>query len=167
MAPDNGGKAGLYAGNAVWASSPPIDTTQRLVYVATGNSYSTPPEVTKCRLRNPANATNPSLQDPCVAKEDYMDAIVAVRLDTGEVAWAKSLGASDVFVAACIGDPSSPNCPASPGQDYDFGESPMLLTIHPEGAPRRDIVVVGQKSGFIWAFDRGSGDQVWVTVHVV
>ncbi|KAG0602363.1 hypothetical protein M758_10G009800 [Ceratodon purpureus] len=164
MAPDNGGKAGLYAGNAVWASSPPIDKSRRMVYIATGNSYSTPPEVTECRLNNSMKMTNPSLEDPCVAKDDYSTAVVAIHLDTGKVSWGKNLGGSDVFVFACIGNPASPNCPGSPGEDYDFGESPMLLTIHPEDAPSRDIVVLGQKSGFVWALDRDSGEQVWVTV---
>lgn len=163
MQPDNGGKPGLYSGNAIWASGPPIDTTRRLVYIATGNSYSAPPDVEECRTQNPANVTNPTLEDPCVAEGDYVTSIVAINIDTGKVSWARNLGGSDVFVLACLANPTGGNCPESPGPDYDFGESPMLLTIKPKGGESRDVAIVGQKSGFVWALDRSTGDLVWVT----
>jgi polyvinyl alcohol dehydrogenase (cytochrome) len=39
LVPDNGGRADLYSGNAVWGSAPAIDPEKKLVYIATGNNY--------------------------------------------------------------------------------------------------------------------------------
>ena len=63
--PDNGGKPNLFAGAGIWGSSPPIDVKRNLVYSATGNLYSVPPDVLACQLRE-ANKTVPDTPDPCV-----------------------------------------------------------------------------------------------------
>lgn len=57
----------------------------------------------------------------------------------------------------------SPDCPPGPNPDADFGEAPMLLTVE-INATKRDIAVATQKSGFTWALDRDTGNQVWSTV---
>ncbi len=37
-----------YSGNAVWGSSPAIDTKRKSVYIATGNNYTVPQSVSDC-----------------------------------------------------------------------------------------------------------------------
>ena len=63
--PDNGGKPNLFSGAGIWGSSPPIDIKRNLVYLATGNLYSVPPDVLACQLRE-ANKTVPDNPDPCI-----------------------------------------------------------------------------------------------------
>ncbi|KAE8701562.1 hypothetical protein F3Y22_tig00110546pilonHSYRG00079 [Hibiscus syriacus] len=77
MLPDNGGRLGGYAGAAVWGSSPAIDTSRRLVYVATGNSTQL---LLKCRLwRSPMLLT-------ITSNGTFRD--VAVALQKSGFAWA-------------------------------------------------------------------------------
>ncbi|KAL2644014.1 hypothetical protein R1flu_011601 [Riccia fluitans] len=170
MLPDNGGRIDQYAGNAVWGSSPPIDVTRRLVYIATGNNYRTPEEITQCEL-NYRNQTDPPIPDPCIEPDNHVESVLAIDIDTGSISWARHLGGYDTWVITCrIPVPGSlVNCPTIPGPDYDFGEAPMLLTIPTTGGNNasadgfRDVVVVGQKSGIIWALDRVSGQVIWDT----
>jgi polyvinyl alcohol dehydrogenase (cytochrome) len=74
--------------------------------------------------------------------------------------------ANDVFIVGCGGTgnldtrTNGPNCPpaADLGPDFDFGQSPMLVTL-PGG---RDLLVAGQKSGLGWGFDPDKrGAIVW------
>ncbi|KNA08743.1 hypothetical protein SOVF_159910, partial [Spinacia oleracea] len=159
--PDNGGKLGGYAGAAVWGSSPAIDIIRNRVYIGTGNLYIAPPDVLKCQAKqnNQSKATQPDL---CTTPDAHFDSIVALDLARGNIVWALQLGGYDVFYFACL-VPNNPNCPPGPNLDADFGEAPMLLTIFPGGV-RRDVVVAVQKSGFVWALDRDTGDIVWFSV---
>lgn len=88
------------AGAAVW-SSPTLDPKRKLVYVATGDSYT----------------------DVDVETDD---AIIAFNMDTGKLAWSKQVLEKDNFIVGC---PNGPNCPDSKGPDYDFGSSSILRTI--------------------------------------
>ncbi|CAI0386824.1 unnamed protein product [Linum tenue] len=159
MIPDNGGQRGGYAGAAIWGSSPAIDVARRLVYVATGNLYSVPPEVSECQEAQNNQTTKPNQPDQCVAADVHYDSILALELDSGKIRWARQLGGYDVFYFACL-VPNNPDCPPGPNPDADFGEAPMLLTSFINGTIR-DIVVAVQKSGFAWALDRDSGAIVW------
>lgn len=176
MIPDNGGKGHLYSGAALWGSSPPIDVKRNLVFIATGNLYSVPPDVQACQLRE-ANKTVPDNPNPCIRAGDHSESILALDLDTGKIVWAHHLGGVDVWNIACVYGTSQPNCPPASGPDYDFGEAPMLLTVHKNKSKEfttgddddddeewQDIVVAGQKSGFVWALDRDDGHIVWDAV---
>lgn len=88
------------AGAAVW-SSPTIDAKRKLVYVATGDSY-----------------TDVDI--------NTSDAIVAYSLDTGKLQWISQVEEKDNFVMGC---PRSANCTESNGPDYDFGSSVVLRDI--------------------------------------
>lgn len=167
MLPDNGGKYGEYSGAAIWGSTSPIDKKRRHVYTATGNLYQAPPDVQACQdAQN--NKTHPDVPDPCIKPGDHSEAILALDLDTGDFVWSTPLGGIDVWNAACIPalkPPGPDNCPPSPGDDYDFGEAPMLLTVrNKNNSGWHDIVVAGQKSGFVWALDRDNGSLVWDAV---
>jgi len=110
------------AGAAVW-SAPTIDVQRHAVYVATGNSYSNPPS-------------------------DTSDAILAFDLATGRMLWHRQATAGDSFVVACYGTDQT-NCPGNHGPDSDFGQSPILVSLH----NGQRVLVVGQKSGVVYALD--------------
>ncbi len=121
------------SGAPVW-SSPTIDARRSLVYVGTGENYTRP-------------ATETS------------DAILALELETGALAWAFQGTPGDAFTMAC-GATRGPNCPDPPGPDLDFGMAPMLLT----RADGTEILVAGQKSGVVWALDPDArGEVLWST----
>ncbi|KAJ0432820.1 putative polyvinyl alcohol dehydrogenase (cytochrome) [Helianthus annuus] len=157
--PDNGGKLGGYSGAAIWGSSPAIDLSRGFVYVATGNLYTAPPEVTECQERQNNQTTKPTKPDQCTGPDVRFNSIIAFDMNSGNVVWSQQLGGYDVFYFACL-VPNNPDCPPGPNVDADFGEAPMLLTIT-SNRRLRDIVVAVQKSGFAWALDRDNGEIVW------
>jgi len=82
------------------------------------------------------------------------DAVVALDTKTGRIAWARQTIPGDVFNGLCQ---QSETCP---GPDYDFGSSAILERL--EGG--RDLVLVGQKSGIVFALDPDrEGAIVWQT----
>lgn len=118
------------SGAPIW-SSPTIDTRRNLVYAGTGENYS-----------SPANENS--------------DAIMAMDLNTGEVAWVTQLTRNDAWNGAC--SRRTANCPEENGPDYDFGASPMLVSDE-EG---REMLVIGQKSGMVYALDpNDDGAVLW------
>jgi polyvinyl alcohol dehydrogenase (cytochrome) len=119
------------SGSAIW-SAPTIDAKRRVLYIATGNTYSGPPQPSS-------------------------DAVIAIDLKTGAIQWTKQATPSDIYVTGC-GRSANPNCPDTNGPDVDFGSAPILATL----ADGRDLIVIGQKSGIGWAFDPDKqGDVVW------
>jgi polyvinyl alcohol dehydrogenase (cytochrome) len=148
--PDNGGNPGGYSGAAVWGSTPVVDPSRKLVYITTGNNYTVPDSV--------ANGTT-SL-DP----NDYVDAILAVDINTHQVVWAQPhLGlTADTFNAACFySEPGTGNCPDPAGPDYDFGQGVMEVSRTVNGKVQ-DLVIAGQKSGKLWALDADTGQVAWM-----
>jgi polyvinyl alcohol dehydrogenase (cytochrome) len=122
------------SGAPVW-SSPTVDVSRRLVYVGSGEN-----------LTRPASATS--------------DAILAIHLDNGTLAWAFQATADDAFTMACSSARNRENCPAPPGPDVDFGMAPILVE-RPDG---KQILVAGQKSGTVWALDPDDdGAVLWAT----
>jgi polyvinyl alcohol dehydrogenase (cytochrome) len=89
------------AGAAIW-SAPTIDAKRKLIYAATGNSY-TDVDI---------NTSN---------------AILAIDMDSGRLKWASQVLAKDNFVMGCR--PGQDGCPAEMGPDADFGSSPILRTL--------------------------------------
>jgi polyvinyl alcohol dehydrogenase (cytochrome) len=112
------------SGAGVW-SAPTIDVKRGRLYVGTGNNYS-----------EPATATS--------------DAIVAVDLKTGRIAWVRQVQPGDILNGNCQ---SKNTCP---GPDYDFGASPILEKL--DGG--RELVLVGQKSGIVYALDPDKDGQI-------
>lgn len=85
------------AGAAIW-SAPTIDIKKKVLYAATGNSY-----------------TNVSI--------NTSDAILAFDLQTGSLLWSSQVQPKDNFTMGCG---RGANCPEDRGPDYDFGTSPIL-----------------------------------------
>lgn len=118
------------SGAPIW-SAPTVDTKRGLLYVATGDNYSVP-------------ATSTS------------DAVMALDLKTGRVAWTTQVTADDAYTSACRN--KGVNCPPPNGPDYDFGSSAILVRA-PNG---KEILVAGQKSGVVYAFDPDAkGKILW------
>jgi len=122
------------SGAAVWGT-PTLDLKRRRLYVTTGNNYSIPATPTS-------------------------DAIVALDLDSGAIAWSRQVLPSDVYNSACSTTPKGATCPEGSGPDYDFG-SPAILVGTTGG---RELLLAGQKSGVVWAFDPDkNGEVMWET----
>jgi polyvinyl alcohol dehydrogenase (cytochrome) len=112
------------AGAAIW-SAPTVDPKRGLLYVATGDSYTDAPT---------AGA----------------DAVIAMDLLTGRIAWGRQITANDNYLVGCTGQAGQPaSCPLEVGPDHDFGASPVLREL-PGG---RGVLMVGQKSGEVTALD--------------
>ena len=120
------------AGGGIW-STPTIDARRRLVYVATGNGYADPPQLTT-------------------------DAVLALDINTGEIKWSRQMTANDDWSLGCQQNRGvNSACPAELGSDFDLSAPPALVHTH-----GRDLLVLPQKSGMAWAIDpAASGEVVW------
>jgi polyvinyl alcohol dehydrogenase (cytochrome) len=120
------------SGAGVW-STPTVDERRGLLYVTTGDNYS-----------QPATATS--------------DAVVALELATGRIAWSQQTTPNDVWNSACTG--GGANCPEDAGPDHDFGSSAMLV----RATSGSELLVAGQKSGVVYALDPANrGKLLWET----
>ena len=121
------------SGAPVW-TSPTIDAANNILYFGTGENYSSP-------------------------ADDNSDAIVAVRLDTGERIWRRQVFPGDAWNVACM-MADNPNCPPEDGPDYDQGSSPLLVPL-PDG---KTLLVAGHKDGSVIAYDpKGKAEPLWST----
>jgi polyvinyl alcohol dehydrogenase (cytochrome) len=122
------------AGAGVW-SSPTIDPKRHALYATTGDAYTEPAAKTT-------------------------DAILSIDLDSGKIQWVVQGTENDTWLGGCSAKNPTGNCPANLGPDHDFSASPILKTL-PNG---RRILVAGQKSGNVWAYDPDQkGAVVWKT----
>ncbi len=112
-------------------NSPAIDVARGQLYVATGDNYSLP-------------ATGLS------------DAVVALDLATGRIRWQHQVLTGDAWNVACI-TKTSDSCPDEAAPDFDFGAGAVLA----KASTGRELVLAGQKSGWVYAFDPGDGALVW------
>jgi polyvinyl alcohol dehydrogenase (cytochrome) len=86
------------------------------------------------------------------------DAVMALDLKTGRIVWSEQVLANDAYTSACRN--KGVNCPPPNGPDFDFGSSAILVRA-PNG---KEILVAGQKSGVVYAFDPdGKGKILWQT----
>lgn len=112
-------------------NSPAIDAARGQLYVATGDNYSLP-------------ATAMS------------DAVVALDLATGRIRWHHQVLADDAWNVACM-TRTSDSCPDDDAPDFDFGAGAVLA----KGKNGRELVLAGQKSGWVYGFDPANGALVW------
>ncbi len=121
------------SGASVW-TTPTIDARRNRIYFGTGE-----------------NLTHPAT--------DTSDAIIALDMDTGALAWRFQATVGDVWNAACLNNGA--NCPADAGGDFDFGAS-VIIAQDRDGA---DILLAGQKSGEVFALNpdpaSAEGEVLW------
>jgi polyvinyl alcohol dehydrogenase (cytochrome) len=114
------------SGAGTW-SAPTLDAARGLLYVTTGNNYT--------------------------GQTPMSDAVVAIKIADGAVAWSKQLTPGDEFNLSC--NRGGTGCP---GMDYDIGASAVLERL-PDGVER---LLVGQKSGVVYGLDPARrGELVW------
>jgi len=109
------------SGASVW-TTPAIDEKRNRIYFGTGQNHS-----------QPATGTS--------------DAIIALDMDTGELAWKFQAIAGDVWNTACLN--GGANCPDNAGEDFDFGASVIIADL-PDG---KQMLLAGQKSSEVFALD--------------
>jgi polyvinyl alcohol dehydrogenase (cytochrome) len=114
-------------------NTPVIDAKRGLMYFGTGDNY-TPPST------------------------GMSDAIVALELTTGKIRWVSQVLTGDVWHIACL-PPAKSTCLTPDAPDFDFGAASILATT--QGG--RDLVVSGQKSGWVYAMNPDDGSLVWKT----
>ncbi|MFK7732728.1 MAG: PQQ-binding-like beta-propeller repeat protein, partial [Pseudomonadales bacterium] len=119
------------SGAPVWGA-PSIDVARGLIYVGTGENYSSP-------------------------AGDTSDAIIALSITDGSIAWVQQMTAGDAWNMGCEAENKS-NCPPENGPDYDFGAA-TILAQHSNG---KQYLLAGQKSGDVFALDPDNkGKIVW------
>ncbi|EED36343.1 pyrrolo-quinoline quinone [Luminiphilus syltensis NOR5-1B] len=119
------------SGAPIW-NTPSIDAKRNRLYVGTGENYSSP-------------------------AEGHSDAIIAMDLTTGEVAWVQQMTEKDAWNVSCELE-IDVNCPEEDGPDYDFGAATIVHT----RSDGKDVVLAGQKSGQVYALDPDNGgDILW------
>jgi polyvinyl alcohol dehydrogenase (cytochrome) len=152
-----------YSGGAVWGSSVVPDPLRQLVYITTGNNYTTPtaPDFKNCV--NGRTLTDAVVTD-CLATDDFVDSVVALSMKDGSVRWSHRMWGQDDWNVAClVGFMSGQgNCPDPQGPDYDFASGANLFVIR-TARGLRQILGAGQKSGTYSALDPDSGKLIWST----
>ncbi len=123
------------SGAPIW-STPAIDARLGLVYVTTGDNYSEPGTKTS-------------------------DAFMALDLKTGRIVWTRQMTANDAYTSACR-LPDRTNCPDVNGPDFDFGASPILVTLR----NGKRALLAGQKSGIVHALDPDRNGAILWQVRV-
>ena len=160
MLPDNGGRAGGFAGGA-FVNPPAIDTEHSLLFAGAGNLYTRPQAVTDCLAAAPNGWS-----EACFPEGAFFNSIVALDLRTGQPRWSFRGAGADAHEIAC-GDlpPSVTWCP--PADDFsvwDFaGAGANVFRTRIDGR-RRTVVGMGQKSGVYWALDARTGQHLWSTL---
>ncbi len=117
------------SGAPIWGT-PVIDAKRGVMYVGTGENYS-----------SPANDTS--------------DAIIALSLDDGHIVWKQQMTPGDAWNMGCETEEKI-NCPPENGPDYDFGAATILAT----DSSGKDIVLAGQKSGEVFGLDPDAGGKL-------
>ena len=119
------------SGAPTW-SSPTVDRDRGLVYIGTGENYSSP-------------------------AEGNSDAILAINLQDGSRVWTRQSTAGDAWNVACM-MADNPNCPEEDGPDFDHGSS-ILLVQHDDGS---ELLLAGHKNGTVYALDPDNeGSLLW------
>ncbi len=119
------------SGAPIW-STPAIDAKLNRVYVTTGDNYSEPDTGTS-------------------------DAFIAIDMKSGKKLWIRQMTANDAYTSACR-LPDRTNCPEVNGPDFDFGASPILVTLR----NGKRALIAGQKSGIVHALDPDKrGEKLW------
>ncbi len=77
----------------------------------------------------------------------HSDSVIAVDANSGNIKWSTQVDSNDIWL------------PVKPiGPDFDFGSGPQLFDLQ-----GKQLLGIGQKSGYYWAFDRNTGQPVWKT----
>jgi polyvinyl alcohol dehydrogenase (cytochrome) len=120
------------SGVPIW-NAPAVDASRGVLYVGTGNNYSTP-------------AT------------DASDAVVAFDMKSGRIRWISQVSANDVWNGSCrLPTRNAIVCPDPDSPDADFSASPILVEFN-----GRDVLLAANKAGTLYALDPDrQGKIIW------
>jgi polyvinyl alcohol dehydrogenase (cytochrome) len=121
------------SGAPVW-NTPTVDAARNALYVGTGNNYSPPATINS-------------------------DSVLAFDMATGKIKWRRQQTENDIWNGTCRRpDREAAACPDAEAPDVDFSVSPVLAS----AGSGRALLIVGNKSGMIWALDPAQqGKTVW------
>ena len=117
------------SGAPVW-SSPTVDVKRGLIYVGTGENYSSP-------------------------ADENSDAVLAIDMATGARVWTRQSTSGDAWNVACM-MADNPNCPPEDGPDFDHGSSILIVELDKD----KDILLAGHKNGTVYALDPDNKAEV-------
>jgi polyvinyl alcohol dehydrogenase (cytochrome) len=119
------------SGSPVW-NTPAVDEQRGLLYMGTGDNYSSP-------------------------SQDTSDAVLAMDIETGDIKWVRQTTAGDAWNVACFPFvPSHANCPEEDGPDVDFAAA-MVHVVNAD----QEMLVGAQKSGDVYGIDPDSTEIIW------
>jgi len=122
------------AGAAVW-NAPGVDLANKRIFFGTGQSTQSP-------------------------ASEFSDAIISIDLETGKRIWSTQTLAGDAHNVACeIPIVKRLSCPDENGPDFDFGAS----VIQSKTSTGEDILLAGQKSGWVFGLNNNTGKINWKT----
>ena len=115
-------------------AAPTVDRKRGLIYVGTGENYSSPPD-------------------------GNSDAVLAIDMATGARVWTRQSTSGDAWNVACM-MANNPNCPQEDGPDFDHGSSILIVELDRD----KDILLAGHKNGTVYALDPDNKAEVrWTT----
>ena len=82
------------------------------------------------------------------------DAVIAMDTDTGKVRWVTQVWENDAWNGGC--SRKTANCPKEDGPDFDIGTGVILI----ETTANKDLLLVGQKSGLVFALDPDQNGKI-------
>jgi polyvinyl alcohol dehydrogenase (cytochrome) len=82
------------------------------------------------------------------------DAVIAMDTATGEIRWITQVWENDAWNGAC--SYRTANCPEEDGPDFDIGTG-VILT---KTAANKELLLVGQKSGLVFALDPDQNGKI-------
>ena len=154
-----------YTGGAV-VSAPVVDPRRHSLFIAANNNYSIPSNVEGCVV---AAGADRDAQLACMDPSNYVDAILALDLETGALKWGRRFEGADTWTEAC-NTPSG--CVQPPGTDFDFASSPNFSYVKDfvgvgddrGGTSNYAMLGVGSKSGWYRALNPDNGGVFWATM---
>jgi polyvinyl alcohol dehydrogenase (cytochrome) len=85
------------------------------------------------------------------------DSVLALDMASGRIAWSIQIEANDAWNGGCVSPNTAVLCPKQHGNDLGVGANTVLATT----SDGRDLVVAGDKSGWVVAVDAESGAVAW------
>ena len=140
-------------GEKLWQSYPiptPAAETGPNTFGPSGAAIWSPPTIDL-----PGNKLFVTTGDAYSAPADNAtDAVIAMDLQTGAILWQTQGTADDIWTVKCM----TPTAPDECGPDQDYGSPAMLV---PQNGS--SVLIAGQKSGNVRAFDPDTGAELWQT----
>jgi len=119
------------SGAPMWLS-PTVDASGSILYLGSGQNYSSP-------------------------ADGNSDAIFAVDIKTGKRLWQRQTISGDAWNVACM-MAGNANCPRERGPDFDHSSSVLPITL----ADGRTLLAAGHKTGRVYGLSADGGTPLWI-----